>query len=316
MSRAIEPLANNIKRELYEHADIMLKISVNGPERKCYLHADHIPVEALGEDNTIIFTDVDVLITLSNDFFEVKLTPLSECSFDRYRFMEYEFQEGEFKKDKGAYIKLPSTVTDYEMIRALKRLVDIYIWLYTIKQIDDRQKEFQKARELLAATKCAQIDIELKNELTDLIIRDICRRLADAKTALLTDEAVPSIRAFKRIYYSDKEILITEDDEAKHRMFQLIHRGYILGDHTVEDHLFLIPRGNIVICYNAALLLYILYYSKKGFNLLTYDDCIGLNKLERILMKIVEKDALDPDISVSDFKTKIENIIPKLRGII
>ena len=316
MSRAIEPLANNIKRELYEHADIMLEISVNGPERKCYLHADHIPVEALGEDNTIIFTDVDVLITLSNDFFEVKLTPLSECSFDRYRFMEYEFQEGEFKKDKGAYIKLPSTVTDYEMIRALKRLVDIYIWLYTIKQIDDRQKEFQKARELLAATKCAQIDIKLKDELTGLIIRDIRRRLVDAKTALLTDEAVPSIRAFKRIYYSDKEILITEDDEAKHRMFQMIHRGYILGDHTVEDHLFLIPRGNIVICYNAALLLYILYYSKKGFNLLTYDDCIGLNKLERILMKIVEKDDLDPDISVSDFETTIENLIPKLRGII
>lgn len=316
MSRAIEPLANNIKRELYEHADIMLEISVNGPERKCYLHADHIPVEALGEDNTIIFTNVDFLITLSNGFFEVELTPLNDCSFDRYRFMEYEFQEGEFIKDKGAYIKLPSTVTDYEMIRALKRLVDIYIWLYTIKQIDDRQKEFQKARELLAATKCAQIDIELKDELTDLIIRDICRRLADAKTALLTDEAEPSIRAFKRRYYSDKEILNTEDDEAKGRMFQLIHGGYILGDHTVEDHLFLIPRGNIVICYSAALLLYILYYSKKGFNLLTYDDCAGLNKFERILLKIVEKDALDPDISVSDFKTKIDNIIPKLRGII
>lgn len=316
MSRAIEPLANDIKRELYEHADIVFEISVNGPERKCYLHADHIPVEALGEDNTIIFTDADFLITLSNGFFEVELTPLSDCSFDRYCFMEYEFQEGEFKKDKGAYIKLPSTVTDHEMIETLKRLVNNYVWLYTIKQIDDRQKEFKKACELLAATKCAQLDIELKEELTNRIIRDICRRLADAKTALLTDEAVPSIRAFKRIYYSDKEILITEDDEAKHRMFQLIHRGYILGDHTVEDHLFLIPRGNIVICYNAALLLYILYYSKKGFNLLTYDDCIGLNKLERILMKIVEKDALDPDISVSDFKTKIENIIPKLRGII
>lgn len=316
MSRAIEPLANDIKRKLYEHSDIVFEISVNGPERKCYLHADHIPVEALGEDNTIIFTDVDFLITLSNDFFEVELTPLSDCSFARYRFMEYEFQEGEFKKDKGAYIKLPSTVTDYEMIRALKRLVDIYVWLYTIKQIDDRQKEFHKARELLAATKCAQIDIELKDELTDLIIRDIYRRLADAKTALLNDEAVPSILAFKKMYYSDKDVLNTEDDEAKDRMFQLIHGGYILGDHTVEDHLFLIPRGNIVICYNAALLMYILYYSKKGFNLLTYDDCAGLNKFERILLKIVEKDALDPNISVSDFKTKIDNIIPKLRGII
>lgn len=315
MSRAIEPLANNIKRELYEHAGIMLEISVNGPERKCYLHADHIPVEALGEDYTI-FTSVDLSITLSNDSFEVKLIPLSDCSFDRYRFMEYEFQEGEFKKDKGAYIKLPYTVTDHEMIRALKRLIDIYIWLYTIKQIDDRQKEFQKARELLAATKCAQIDIELKNELTDLIIRNICRRLVDAKTALLIDEAEPSIRAFKRRYYSDKEILITEDDEAKDRMFQLIHRGYILGDHTVEDHLFLMPRRSIVICYNAALLLYILYYSKKGFNLLTYDDCASLNKFERILLKVIEKDALDPDISVSDFETKIDNIIPKLRGII
>ena len=315
MSRAIEPLANDIKRELYEHADIVFEISVNGPERKCFLHADHIPVEALGEDYTI-FTSVNLSITLSNDSFEVKLIPLSDCSFDHYSFMEHEFHKSELKIDNGAYIKLPSTVTDREMIDTLKRFVDIYVWLYTIKQIDDRKNEFQKARELLAATKCAQIDLELKEKLTDLIIRDIHRRLVDAKAALLTDEAVPSILAFQEMYYSDKEILIPEDDEAKDRMFQLIHRGYILGDHTVEDHLFLIPRRGIVICYSAALLLYILFYSKKGFNLLTYEDCVGLNKFERILLKIVEKDALDTDISVSAFETKIAHIIPKLRGII
>ncbi len=318
MSRAIEPLANNIQRHFAKYektAHILFDISVNGPERKCLLHAGQIPVNALGT-GYIIYTDVDFSVMLSNTFFEVKLTPLNECSFNQYPFEGDEFRDAEITAGKGVHIRLSSAIEDNDMIVLLKKIVDIYISLYMKKQIKDRQEEFQKARDLLAKTKCAAFDVELRNELIGVIIQDMRKRLVDIKKSILNNKWELSNYRLRKIYYFDTELFKTGDEEERYRMSQIIDRSEVLGDSTMEEHFYSRIKNGGVIIYNAALILYILYYSKKGFSMLTYEDCSPINKLERILLRAVENDALDPNISVSEFKTKIDNVIYKLEEVV
>ena len=46
--------------------------------------------------------------------------------------------------------------------------------------------------------------------------------------------------------------------------------------------------------------------------MLTYEDCSPINKIERILLRAVETDALNPNISVSEFESKLDNVIGKV----
>lgn len=317
MSRAIEPLASRIKRYFARYKNpIRFDISVNGPERTVFLRARHIPVDALGTGYTI-FTDVDLLITLkNNEAFEIRLTPINECSFDQCSYLEYVFSNvSELTINKDIYIRLSSTITDDEMMDYLEKLIETYIMLYKCKLIDDRKKEFEKARELLSKTKCSDIDAEIKEDLTDLIIQDMRKRLIGIKKAILEGEEIRNRYGIRAKYYRSTDLLYSDNKEEDHRIYQLLHRSEVLGDNTMWDHLYSLKTGGVPV-FSAALLLYILYYSKKGFSMLTYDDCIFLNKFERALLKVTERDIFDKTISVLKFQKNLDNIIYRLKKTI
>lgn len=321
--------ANQDKTEVKEVlARIQKKFSVDSHSRveftlsedkdgKLFLHADTILAESMDRiyihTNAVLEVEVDVI----EKVVDIHIFSL-EVSFNRHLYVKNALLKEGFDVDDEARIRIKyhdiKNVED-DIVDKIRTIVFNFQAAFSERETKKRNKEFLAARNYLIATRQNKVDYATINQLFEgILLPDIKERLLSIKRDLLRNQVrISKMDWHKEYYYRTTSLDNIEDEEENERMNRIMFDCHRLGDHTVLEHGY--GRNNKGL--TLGLVLYCRYYSKCGFNVLSYEEhCEKFDCFEKDVLNAVEKKLFDRITSYERFEKELERIIEiKLKKI-